>query len=177
MIRLLLLLSLCLTFGYLVLRMRGTGFFRRLVSGFSPAPTAMPTSPAIPPVIVNYDDDRVPNSSKGRVTRILASLTEAEKAMHREHIPGFSQADVIQMREQHLPKLIKSYIDIPSEHRSEIFRKTGKSACFILNESLDQMQGKIDEILRNLAQHDIDAFTNNTKFISQRYTNSNPFDR
>lgn len=80
-----------------------------------------------------------------------------------------------QMRDLHLPKLIKSYVDIPAEHRSEIFRTTGKSASFILNESLDKMQAKVDEILRNLAQKDLDAFSNNIKFIGQRYSDDDPF--
>ncbi len=53
---------------------------------------------------------------------------------------------------------------------------TTDDTSFILNESLDKMQGKIDDILRNLAQHDIDAFTNNTQFIGQRYADEdNPF--
>ena len=95
--------------------------------------------------------------------------------MAREQIPGFTRVDVDQLREQHLPKLVKSYIDIPPAHRSEIFRKSGKSASYILNDSLDQMQHKIDEILRNLAQHDLDAFTNNTRFIGERYASNDPF--
>lgn len=156
------------------------GIFSRIARAFSGTPAQnvppIPAPPAIPPVQVDYEDERVPNGAKERIRRILACLIDAEKAMAREQIPGFTQVDVIQMREQHLPKLIKSYIDIPAEHRSEIFRKTGKSASFILNESLDQMQHKVDEILRNLAQHDIDAFTNNTKFIGQRYADNNPFD-
>lgn len=30
--------------------------------------------------------------------------------------------------------------------------------------------------MRNLAQHDLDAFVDNTRFINERYTNSKPFD-
>lgn len=152
----------------------------RIARAFSgttaPIQPAAPAAPAIPPVAVDYEEDRVPDSSKERIRRILACITEVETAMAREQVPGFTRVDVDQMREQHLPKLVKSYIDVPAPHRAEIFRKTGKSASFILNESLDQMQHKIDEILRNLAQHDIDAFTNNTRFVGERYANNNPFD-
>ena len=155
----------------------------RALFGVSPGPStttptnapALPAAP-LPPVAIDYEDERVPATAKDRVRRILACLQEVELAMSRESIPGFSRIDVEQMRSHHLPKLVKSYIDIPAAHRSEIFRKTGKSASFILNESLDKMQGKIDEILRNLAQHDIDAFTQNTQFIGQRYADEdNPF--
>lgn len=142
-------------------------------------PQVLPPEPAalaIPPVQVDYEDSRIPASAKDRIRRIQACLHEVEAALAREDMPGFSRIDIDQMREQHLPKLVKSYIDIPEAHRSEIFRKTGKSASFILNDSLEQMQTKIDTILRNLAQKDIDAFTNNIKFVDERYTSQNPFD-
>lgn len=137
---------------------------------------SVPAAPAIPPVQVDYEDSRIPASAKDRIRRIQACLHEVEAALTREDMPGFSRIDIDQMREQHLPKLVKSYIDIPEAHRSEIFRKTGKSASFILNDSLEQMQSKIDTILRNLAQKDIDAFTNNIKFVDERYADQNPFD-
>ena len=135
-----------------------------------------PVTQALPRAQMNYEDEHVPSGAQSRIRRILACLHDIETTLSREQVPGFTRIDVEQMREQHLPALVKSYINIPPEHRAEIFRKTGKSASFILNESLDQMQAKIDEILRNLAQNDIDAFTNNTRFIGQRYADDdNPF--
>lgn len=142
----------------------------------APLAPPVPAAPAVPPVTVDYEDSRIPASAKDRIRRILACLREVETALAREDMPGLSRIDIDQMREQHLPKLVKSYIDIPEAHRSEIFRKTGKSASFILNDSLEHMQAKIDAILRNLAQKDIDAFTNNIRFVDERYTSQNPFD-
>lgn len=142
----------------------------------APLAPPVPAAPAVPPVTVDYEDSRIPASAKDRIRRILACLREVETALAREDMPGLFRIDIDQMREQHLPKLVKSYIDIPEAHRSEIFRKTGKSASFILNDSLEHMQAKIDAILRNLAQKDIDAFTNNIRFVDERYTSQNPFD-
>lgn len=150
----------------------------RLFTNSPPAPALTPPAPppAAPRIAVNYDDERVPPGAQDRVRRILACLHEIETLAARDSIPEFNPYEIAQMRDVHLPKLIKSYIDIPADHRSEIFRKTGKSASFILNESLDKMQVKIDDILRNLAQRDIDAFTDNTQFIGQRYGDEdNPF--
>ena len=133
-------------------------------------------SPAPPPAAFDYEDKRVPASARERIRRIQACIEGVDKAMAREQVPGFSRIDMEQMRDIHLPKLVQSYIDIPAEHRSEIFRKTGKSASFVLNESLDKMQARVDEILKNLAQQDIDAFTDNARFIGQRYADEgNPF--
>lgn len=135
-----------------------------------------PPAPTLPSVDIDYEDGRIPGKAKDRVRRILACLAEVETALSRETLPGFSGVDIIQLREEHLPRLIKSYVDIPEAHRAEIFRKTGKSASFILNDSLDQMQARIDVILRSLAQKDIDTFTNNSQFVRDRYSNQNPFD-
>lgn len=160
--------------------MSNDGLFSRIVKAVTGSPPApmnppVPAAPAIPPVIIDYDDDRIPEPAKDKARRILACLKEVEELVAREPNASFSKVDIEQMRSHHLPKLLKSYIDIPPAHRSEFFRKHGKSASFILGESLDQMQGKVDDIMRNLAQHDIDAFTDNTRFIKERYTDTNPF--
>ncbi|WP_343518480.1 hypothetical protein [Sphingomonas sp.] len=148
----------------------------RLLGGGATEPASPPPQPAPPPPSFDYGDERIPQKAKEKIAAILASIESVEKAMEREQVPSFSQVDARQMRETHLPKLVQSYIDVPAAHRSEIFRKTGKSASFLLCASLDRMQERVDEILRNLAMHDIDAFTNNTRFINERYSDQdNPF--
>lgn len=149
-------------------------FFRKLFAPPPPPPAPLPPAPE--PVRVDYNDTRVPDGAQARIARILASLDEVQEAATREQATTINRFDLEQMRDLHLPKLVKSYIDIPAAHRAEIFRKTGKSASFILDESLDAMQGKLDDMLRSLAQHDLDAFTHNTQFIGQRYADKdNPF--
>ncbi len=154
------------------------GRIGRLLNGDAAQPLSPPAPSPKPPAAPTFDysDDRIPDSAKASIARILASIIDVEKAMEREAVPSFSRVDTDQMRDIHLPKLVQSYIDIPAGHRAEIFRKTGKSASFLLGQSLDTMQARVDEILRNLAQHDLDAFTNNTQFIGQRYADDdNPF--
>lgn len=153
------------------------GFLRRIARVLGSAPEPAPPPPvATPAPTMDYADNRIPTGAKERIARILNTLAQVEAAMAREPIPGITAIDLVQLRDQHLPTLVKSYIDIPPAHRSEIFRKTGKSASFILDEGLDQMQHRVDDIMRNLAQQDIDAFTNNTRFIGERYAGNNPFD-
>ncbi|WP_380784826.1 hypothetical protein [Sphingomonas sp. R86521] len=138
------------------------------VSQTVPPPAAAPD--------FDYEDDRIPEAARVQIRRILACMDDIEKAMNREQVPGFSRLEMDQMRDVHLPKLAKSYIDIPPGYRSEIFRKTGKSASFVLLDSLEQMQARMDDIMKNLAQSDLDAFTENVQFIGQRYgRDDNPF--
>src|SRR3546814_18822807 len=87
--------------------------------------------------------------------------------MVREQVPSFSRVDTAQMRDVHLPQLIQSYIDVPLEHRDEIFKRTGKSASFHLGASLDKLQERVNTLLRNLAEHAIADFTNNTSFLDE----------
>ncbi|WP_017665897.1 hypothetical protein [Porphyrobacter sp. AAP82] len=140
-----------------------------------------PEAPPAPPPSqgrahgIDYDDERVPGPARKKIAAILAALGEVDAMMDREAVQAVSRTEIELMREEHLPKLVKSYIDIPAAHRAEIFRKTGKSASFILEESLEAMKGRIDEIARNLAQHDLDAFSSNAAFISRRYSDGDPF--
>ncbi|NCP15297.1 MAG: hypothetical protein GW858_14250 [Sphingomonadales bacterium] len=139
-----------------------------------PAPAA-PPPPAPRKPAFDYEDQRIPTGARTKIRTILACLTQVEGMMDREQVQAVSRTEIELMRDEHLPKLVKSYIDIPSAHRAEIFRKTGKSASFILEESLDAVQARIDEIARNLAQHDLDAFSSNAAFISRRYSDTDPF--
>ena len=124
---------------------------------------------------MDYDDPRIPTGARAKIAAILTALAEVETMMAREQVQAVSRTEIELMRDEHLPKLVRSYIDIPPAHRTEIFRSTGKSASFILEESLDTMRTRIDEIARNLAQHDLDAFASNAAFISRRYRDNDPF--
>jgi hypothetical protein len=165
--------------------LRFVGLFdslRKMFAAPEPAPGPAPAPPPAPPTAptprqpaFDYDDERIPSGARRKIDGILAALTEVEAMMDREQVQAVSRTEIELMQGEHLPKLVQSYIDIPAAHRAEIFRKTGKSASFILEESLDAMQGRIDEIARNLAQHDLDAFASNAAFISRRYSDSDPF--
>ncbi len=157
------------------------GLFDSLRKMFAAPEPSVPSAPSAPPPSparahgIDYDDERVPAPARKKIDAILAALAEVGAMIEREAVQAVSRTEIELMRDEHLPKLVKSYIDIPAAHRAEIFRKTGKSASFILEESLDTMKGRIDEIARNLAQHDLDAFSSNAAFISRRYSDGDPF--
>ena len=77
--------------------------------------------------------------------------------------------EIHQISDVHLPTLIKSYIDIPAAHRAEVFRKTGRSASFLLNDGLDKMADRLRSMSLSMAQGNIDAFASTMRFIDMRY--------
>ncbi|PSJ39521.1 hypothetical protein [Allosphingosinicella deserti] len=163
-------------------------FWDRFLSslGLAGAPASPIASPPGPPTPVTngvdtvpdplFEDERIPESSLERVRQIRTLLADLEtRASARGLIEELTELQRI--KAAHLPKLLQSYIDIPPEHRSEIFRETGRSASFLLNERLDRMTGRLREISSMLARGQLNAFAENMRFIDMRYGSSDsPFD-
>jgi hypothetical protein len=157
-----------------------SGFFDRIANWLSapddasaappalPAPAA-PTGPAIGP-----DDERLPDASRPRVARLTALISDIEARARDNSLLVSALAEVRQMRDTHLPRLIASYAEIPAAHRAEIFRTTGRSASYNLNEALDRMVARAETLSRSMAQDDIDSFADNLRFIEQRYGDNGP---
>lgn len=168
--------------------MNSPTFFERLM-GFllGPDPAvpdgtprdAPPTPPAgsASPAAFDYDDPRIPDTSRQRVAIVRTLIAEIEARAAAKGVTGPVLVDLKQMRDNHLPTLLASYIDIPAEHRAEIFRETGRSASYILNDGLDKMATRLRAMSKDLARGDIEAFSINSRFIESRYgDDTSPFD-
>jgi hypothetical protein len=155
-----------------------SSFWDRLMKALGPPPaeSADPVPEAAPAPSPSIDprDERIPDVTRPKLFQILGMIDETETLAQRHAKFAQYVAEVRQMRDQHLPKLITSYIDIPAQHRAEIFRRTGKSASFVLNEALDRIIKRLDEMGQSIASDDIDTFTQNLGFIEYRY-GDNPF--
>jgi hypothetical protein len=108
------------------------------------------------------------------VAKLLALIADIQARGERDPLLASSLTEVRQMRDLHLPQLIASYADIPPAHRAEIFRATGRSASYNLNEGLDRMISRAEALSRSLAQEDINSFADNLRFIERRYGNNDP---
>lgn len=122
----------------------------------------------------DFDDERIPAVARERVTTLRSRLTAlegraAQKASAQE------LAELRQIATVYLPKLLRSYIEIPAEHRSEIYRQTGRSASYALCDTLDKIAARVDELSSQLARNDLEAFHQNMRFIDTRFGTS-PFD-
>ena len=142
------------------------GLFR----GSAPVPPpAPPSAPAKAKIAFDYSDPRIPDNARPKIETVqgLIADIEARAAVESEWSPVL--LELRQMGDVHLPTLLQSYIDIPPAHRAEIFRKTGHSASFALNDGLDRMADRLREMSSSLAQGNLDAFTANMRFIESRY--------
>lgn len=118
---------------------------------------------------------RIPGSSYQRVLTIRERVKELEKETRTRGMA--TELDELgRIKEGHLPRLIQSYIEIPAEHRAEVFRETGRSASFLLNESLDKILARLKDISSQLARGNITTFSENIRFVDLYYDqNKDPF--
>jgi hypothetical protein len=155
-------------------RLKAFFFFQR-------APAEQATDALAPPAAAGpvaddtSCDARLPDSSLAKVQEIRKMLIELDQRA-KECALFDEKLELERLRSKHLPALLRSYADIPPEHRAEIFRETGRSASFLLNERLDKIHGRLDEMSRQLARGNLDAFAEHIRFVDTKYGASSPFD-
>ncbi|HEX8527520.1 hypothetical protein [Allosphingosinicella sp.] len=164
--------------------MANRGILQRLLEALglsrAPAPAPAPT-PALPPPppaahSVNLDDERIPESSRERAAAILGLVADLQERAARRGLQT-ELRELDRISSVHLPRLLESYIEIPPEHRAEVFRETGRSASFMLNERLDKMTQRLREISKMLARDNLNAFSTNLQFVDRQYgLSESPFD-
>lgn len=155
---------------------RLTGFLDRLAVWLNGPAQPVPAPPRIEPPVpaVTADDPRLPGASRPLVARLLALIADIEARTHGDTLMISALTEVRQMRDSHLPRLIESYAEIPPAHRAEIFRQTGRSASYNLNQGFERMIERVEALSRTLAQGDLDSFADNLKFIETRYGKDDP---
>lgn len=164
--------------------MANDGFFQRLLLalGLSGEPAA-PPPPAEPqpesgPARLNFDlnDERIPDSCRDRAILIVNQVADLEQRATKRGLTA-ELTELDRIRAVHLPRLLQSYVDIPPEHRAEVFRETGRSASFLLNERLEKMAARLREISKMLARDNVNDFSTNIGFIDRQYGSlDSPFD-
>ena len=97
-----------------------------------------------------------------KIARILETLGQIE-------LGDMTAKEMTDLRDVHLPALISSYVDIPADHRARIFKEKGKSASYVLKDSLEVISQKLDEEIARLAEREISSFHDVNRFISDRY--------
>jgi hypothetical protein len=106
---------------------------------------------------------------EGKIDRILATLGTVD-------LGDMTQREMTDLRDVHLPALIASYVDIPQDHRALIFKEKGKSASYVLKDSLDVIAETLDATIARLAKREISSFDDANRFITDRYGNrQDPF--
>ncbi|WP_230769242.1 hypothetical protein [Sphingomonas sp. Leaf4] len=135
----------------------------------APGPTPVPARAGIQP-----DDPRLPDTSRPLVARLLGLIDDLEARAGRDAVLIATLTEIRQMRDDHLPRLIASYAEIPPAHRAEIFRQTGRSASYKLNQGIERMVERLQTLSRSLAQDDLDSFADNLRFIERRYGDDDP---
>lgn len=141
-----------------------------------PGAPPLPAPSAAPVADDTVNDDRLPPSALARVKKIRTLLAALEEQAETRCL--FEEtSEIRRLKSNHLPRLLQSYVDIPPEHRPEIFRETGRSASYLLNERLDKILERLQEMSRQLARGNLNAFAENIRFVDVQYgVSGSPFD-
>lgn len=128
----------------------------------------------LPPVefeFIDFDleDSRIPENSRALVKIIRELITDIDKRAAQQEAFCPNGIEIRMMRDVHLPKILISYIEIPEQHRAEIFRRSGRSASYMLHEGLTKMADRLTAMSTSMAQGNINTFTSNLRFIEARY--------
>lgn len=136
----------------------------------SPAPASEMTAQHKPePVYSDPEMPGIPDSARPLIKEINDYLRSVNKRLDGNVLGQPIVIETEQIRDRHLPKLLKSYVEIPSEHRRDIFNKTGKSASVHLAESLEAILKRLREIDKDLSREHIDTFEDNARFVQKTY--------
>jgi hypothetical protein len=134
-----------------------------------PVVEAPPPAPVFERVEFDLDDPRIPDNSRALVKKISDLITDIDQRAAQQEAFCPNGIEIRMMRDVHLPKMLISYVEIPEQHRAEIFRKTGRSASYMLHEGLKKMAARLTAMSTSMAQGNIDTFTSNLRFIESRY--------
>jgi len=121
----------------------------------------------------SFQDERIPSASKPKIETIFGLLSEIEDQAKLTSAGRDALDEARRIKKIYLPEMMNSYFVIPAAHRAEIFRKTGKSASFQLNDRLDKIVYELRSISSSFAAGQIDNFTINLKFIDKKFTDEN----
>jgi hypothetical protein len=115
------------------------------------------------------EDARLPTVVRPVVLEIEAKIERILGCLRTIDLGDMTAREMTDLRDVHLPALVSSYVDIPADHRARIFQEKGKSASYVLKDSLEVISGRLDATIARLAQREITSFDDANRFIADRY--------
>jgi hypothetical protein len=139
----------------------------------APAPSPPAQAPSTPaaalPASPLLSDSRIPPKCRAKAQQIVDAIARVQARAPSGALGSDFINELDRIGRIDLPELLDRYVNIPEEHRAEIFRRTQKSASFHLGESLGVIEARVTEVSRQLSQASLDGFTDATRFVDTRY--------
>lgn len=134
---------------------------------WAPRP-ARPTSPPAEPVPAR-SPSQLPIDAQAKVDRIRA---KAEVLVgYAARFPSYSK-DLYLVRQttaDYLPRTIQAFLAVPPGRREVVMVSTGKTPLQELNEQLDLLDAKLNEIAERAEIRDLDRLLANRRFLEERF--------
>lgn len=163
-----------LTAGMLLLALLGVGFWPQpRQRPIAPFKEEMPNRVVVQRLARLLDRHKLPAAAAPKVAAIQAQLPLLESRLADLNPLDPLAQDARRLMGQHLPDLITHYERVPAQFRRERDGE-GKSVDQRLVAGLDAAHSAIDDLTRQLALQDVDAFETQGRFIESRYRDEGP---
>jgi hypothetical protein len=163
-----------LTAAMLLLALFGVGFWPKArVRPIAAYKEEMPNRAVVQRLRQMLDRHRLPAAAAPKVAAIQAKLPLLESRLADLNPLDPLAQEARRLMGQHLPDLITHYERVPAQYRREQ-DGDGKSVDQRLVAGLDAAHHAIDDLSRQLARQDVDAFETQGRFLESRYRDEGP---
>ncbi len=129
-------------------------------AGPATSPPASPPKPVLP-ADIQMKVDRI-RTKAGTLQKAMAGVPKLSIDLYVLH----------QITQDYLPKTLDAYLSIPARNLPGVVTPEGRTALQELQDQLELLDTKLDEIGRNLQTHDLDKLLANGRFLEDRFGHS-----
>lgn len=135
----------------------------------SPTHARVEQKQTAPPVGKPVQPDPLPGEARERIAQIQPLLDENIRRIGSDPASPQLAIEMKQMKDNHLPALIRAYEGIPPAHRRDRLPGTDVDATQRLCEGLDRMLARVRAVENEISRGSLDAFADNARFVAARY--------
>ena len=123
-------------------------------------------------IMIQNQDERFSGNQQRKVISLLDSiaLLHQEWSASSAHLSIEDAFVAKRLALEYLPETIRGYLVIPVRFTASKVLASNKTAAKLFDESIDDMQAKVEQLQFDLAAKDADAFVNHAGFLNQKFS-------
>jgi hypothetical protein len=121
-------------------------------------------------------ENRLPVSLQTKVLQLCQSLDDllAQWERSKGHLSLQETFHARHIAISYLPEALKTYLSIPTPYAASQVLENGKTAQDTFNATLLELETKVQQLGRDLADQDAQAFLSHSRFLKDKFGTNNP---